>query len=369
MKSLPFFLLLFWFSLPLLGQRPSAKKPLRQTGDGLKGEYFNGNAFQEKVATRVDPVINFTFDGFTKPVQGLKIRPFTARWTGLLLAPATGQYQLTSVVDDGIRVTIGGMRVMDEWRYRKQKVTGRPFRMEAGKYYDILIEYINEKSNGYADLDWDFREKAKYTAPGFISTRSIIPGRFFFSEAAPDTPPPAKTAPAAQTPVIAAREKPGAVPPKVTPTKPNAVQPNAVQPNVVQPIAASQPVLPQAAVPQMTLSLGSTVILRKVTFEEGEYILNPSSFTELNQLATSLKQYPRIHVEIAGHTDLEGDLRLNQYLSENRAKVVANYLVRKGINEEQITIKGYGGKRPLIKSGTGAERAANRRVEITVTAM
>ncbi|OIN60320.1 OmpA family protein [Arsenicibacter rosenii] len=353
MKFLPFALLCFLVALPVSGQRPSGNKPLRSSGDGLKGEYFNGNAFQEKVATRVDPVINFTFDGFVKPVPGLKIRPFTARWTGLLLAPATGPYRLTSVVDDGIRVTIGGMRVLDEWRYRRQKVTGRPFRMEAGKYYDILIEYVNQTGNGYADLDWDFREKAKYTATGFISTRSIIPGRFFFSEVAPDTPPPAKTAPVARTPVIAGREKPNAGPPKGKPAEPNAAQPE----------------LPPPAAPQMTLALGNTVILRKVTFEEGEYILKTSSFTELNQLATSLKQYPHIHVEIAGHTDFEGDPRLNQYLSENRAKVVANYLARKGINEEQMTVKGYGSKRPLIKSGTEAERAANRRVEITVTAM
>ncbi len=369
MKFLPFFLLLFWFSLPLLGQRPSTKKPLRSTGDGLKGEYFNGNAFQEKVTTRIDPVISFTFDGFTKPIPGLKIRPFTVRWTGLLLAPVTSQYRFTSDVDDGIRVTLGGVRVLDEWRYRRQLVVGRAFRMEAGKYYDIVIEYHNDAGSGYADLDWDFREEAKYSAPGFTTTRSTIPNRFLFSEVAPNTPPPAKTAPAAQTPVIARRETPKANPPKVNTVQPNAVQPVAVQPNAVQPIAAGQPVLPQATAPQLTLSLGSTVILRKVTFEEGQYILNPSSFSELNLLATSLKQYPRIHVEIAGHTDLEGDQRLNQYLSENRAKVVANYLIRKGINEEQITIKGYGGKRPLVNSGTLTERAVNRRVEIIVTSM
>lgn len=79
-----------------------------------------------------------------------------------------------------------------------------------------------------------------------------------------------------------------------------------------------------------------------------------------------MKTNPLWHMEIAGHTDNIGDPRLNLALSENRAKVIANYLVRKGIDDNRITTKGYGGTHPIADNTIESERQKNRRVEITI---
>ena len=58
--------------------------------------------------------------------------------------------------------------------------------------------------------------------------------------------------------------------------------------------------------------------------------------------------------------------RLNQALSEHRAKVVVHYLTQRGIDERRMKAEGYGGTRPLIQGSTESARSVNRRVEITV---
>jgi outer membrane protein OmpA-like peptidoglycan-associated protein len=114
------------------------------------------------------------------------------------------------------------------------------------------------------------------------------------------------------------------------------------------------------------VEVGKPVVLRHLLFERSQYVLLPGSYGELDKLANTLLKYPHWQVEIAGHTDNVGDARLNQALSENRAIVVANYLVRQGVAEERIKAKGYGSTRPLAGNETETERAQNRRVEFVV---
>ena len=87
---------------------------------------------------------------------------------------------------------------------------------------------------------------------------------------------------------------------------------------------------------------------------------------ELNQLVQALNANPHWHVHIAGHTDNVGDSRLNWALSEQRAKVVATYLIRQGIDDERITTEGFGSTQPLGANMTEGERSKNRRVVITL---
>ena len=111
---------------------------------------------------------------------------------------------------------------------------------------------------------------------------------------------------------------------------------------------------------------GEAVVLRNVFFEQSDYRLLPASYAELDKLVRTMQQQPTLRIEIAGHTDNQGDPRLNLALSENRAKVVANYLIRHGIAEDRLDSKGYGGTRPLTDNVGEGSRAQNRRVEFVV---
>lgn len=109
---------------------------------------------------------------------------------------------------------------------------------------------------------------------------------------------------------------------------------------------------------------GKAIVLNNVYFEQGSFIMQKESYTELDKIVTILKANPQTKIEIDGHTDNTGDPRLNLALSENRAKVILNYLVSKRIEEARLQFKGYGGTKPVAPNDSEENKKKNRRVEI-----
>jgi outer membrane protein OmpA-like peptidoglycan-associated protein len=103
-----------------------------------------------------------------------------------------------------------------------------------------------------------------------------------------------------------------------------------------------------------------------ITFGFDSYALRPGSYTVLNRVADTLKEFDQTIVEVAGHTDSVGSAAYNQKLSEQRAQAVGNYLSSRGINGERLIITGAGANHPVASNSTEAGRAENRRVEITL---
>ena len=73
-------------------------------------------------------------------------------------------------------------------------------------------------------------------------------------------------------------------------------------------------------------------------------------------------------IVIAGHTDSSGDPKYNMWLSRERAKSVADYLISTGVNEDQVRILGRGSEEPIASNDTREGRMQNRRVDIVVVA-
>jgi outer membrane protein OmpA-like peptidoglycan-associated protein len=116
------------------------------------------------------------------------------------------------------------------------------------------------------------------------------------------------------------------------------------------------------------LKVGTRYKLKNVGFEQSRATLTKGSNAELEQLAQYLVANPKLWIEITGHSDNEGnDQRLNQRLSEFRAKAISNYMFNKGINPERITIFGKGSTEPVAINDTEENKAKNRRVEIVLS--
>ena len=73
-----------------------------------------------------------------------------------------------------------------------------------------------------------------------------------------------------------------------------------------------------------------------------------------------------MRIEISGHTDKTGSEPLNLKLSENRAKAVMDYLIKKGIESSRIEYKGFGSLQSIADNSTAAGRTKNRRVEFKI---
>lgn len=113
------------------------------------------------------------------------------------------------------------------------------------------------------------------------------------------------------------------------------------------------------------------VILPEVQFSKEKTSIQPTGLQDLNEVATLLKASPTVRAEIQVHTDASGSTSYNLRLSQKRAAVVRDYLIKKGVPAKRLTAKGFGEAKPLNRCGRGAncsdaEKRENRRVELLV---
>ncbi|OLO70546.1 flagellar motor protein MotB [Actinomyces oris] len=120
----------------------------------------------------------------------------------------------------------------------------------------------------------------------------------------------------------------------------------------------------QAGGKDITVTLASDV-----TFASDSADLAPGAEAQLNTVASQLGQYPDGGtLTIVGHTDDVQDDAYNQTLSEKRANAVKTRLAQlTTLDKWQTSVSGKGESEPKIKDTTDEARAANRRVEITLT--
>lgn len=106
----------------------------------------------------------------------------------------------------------------------------------------------------------------------------------------------------------------------------------------------------------------------KVTFEYNKSSLTSTAKQNLDKLVEVFQEYPDTNLLIVGHTDNVGSQSYNKPLSEQRAQSVRDYLVANGIASSRLTSAGRGLEEPIADNATAEGRAANRRVEIAITA-
>lgn len=118
---------------------------------------------------------------------------------------------------------------------------------------------------------------------------------------------------------------------------------------------------------------GEEFTLRNIYFDFDKSDLRDISVNELNNLVKIMKDHPTMIIELAGHTDTRGDATYNQQLSEKRAKIARDYLIKKGIDASRIQTVGYGETRTEISDeaiarmrGWKAKNAAHQKNRRTI---
>ena len=110
----------------------------------------------------------------------------------------------------------------------------------------------------------------------------------------------------------------------------------------------------------------ATFVLDKVHFPTNQDRLDQEAYAQLDRMGLILKAYPDAVVQIKGHTDNVGGTERNVELSEERASIVLNYLLGKGLKSNRISAKGFGEMEPIQTNDTAEGRSANRRSEIVL---
>lgn len=131
--------------------------------------------------------------------------------------------------------------------------------------------------------------------------------------------------------------------------------------SIVAPAAAVAPVATSTALPSSGL-----IALPGVQFRSNSDILLDGASASLDAAVLTLLDNPTVKIEVAGHTDNEGDPVANGTLSLARALVVRDYLIGHGVSPDRIRAHGYGDSEPVANNATEEGRAANRRVELRI---
>ncbi len=116
----------------------------------------------------------------------------------------------------------------------------------------------------------------------------------------------------------------------------------------------------------ISYELPKTITLKDVHFDTNKATLKASSFKSLNELAEFMLLKKSLKIELAGHTDSDGDAEKNMILSQKRAETVRNYLIRKGVPANRLTAKGYGETQPVADNSTEEGKRLNRRTEVRI---
>lgn len=120
---------------------------------GFLAEYFtNPNLAGNPSVVRMDQTINIL--DANDPAPGISGDLYSARWTAKLHPPVTGLYNLSFTGDDGYRVYINGKLLIDRWVRQAAYTLGAQVNFDAGKTYDLRIEYFQGGGDATAQFKW-----------------------------------------------------------------------------------------------------------------------------------------------------------------------------------------------------------------------
>jgi PKD repeat protein/uncharacterized membrane protein len=147
---------------------------VQRAGIGLTGEYFDNTLFSgDPVLRRLDPQIDFAWHGIA-PAPEIDPEYFAVRWTGQLEAPTSGEYTFYTSADDGVRVSLNDVELIDAWEppFTPYDSHSESVPLIAGQRYTLTIEYVNFEGDADAHLEWS----------GPSIPRQIIPSRYLYPD-------------------------------------------------------------------------------------------------------------------------------------------------------------------------------------------
>lgn len=117
------------------------------------------------------------------------------------------------------------------------------------------------------------------------------------------------------------------------------------------------------------LEIGEGYEIKDILFATNSYEITKESEQVIDAFIEYLNEYPKIRCTIEGYTDNIGKDEDNLILSQNRAKAVAEYIMKNRIRQDRIQYKGYGAKNPVAENNTEEGRKKNRRTVFKIDSM
>ena len=101
--------------------------------------------------TSVDAQLDFDWSE-DAPAPGLPVNEFSVRWTGFLVAPESGDYEVVLTTDDGSRLWLNDRLVADDWTEHAPRSQKAVVRLTNGQRLPLKIEYFERSGGAVAKL-------------------------------------------------------------------------------------------------------------------------------------------------------------------------------------------------------------------------
>ncbi|MEN9685049.1 MAG: hypothetical protein RLZZ28_835, partial [Bacteroidota bacterium] len=125
------------------------------TISGLKAEYFNNlQRTGEPVFTRNDKQVDFHWTLYA-PDTVLSLDHYSVRWTGTLLSPVSGKYQIGLEGNDGFRLYINNRLIIDKPQKQSYHSIMQDIELKQDSLYRIRVEFYETQGNGRIKLKWN----------------------------------------------------------------------------------------------------------------------------------------------------------------------------------------------------------------------
>lgn len=124
--------------------------------------------------------------------------------------------------------------------------------------------------------------------------------------------------------------------------------------------------VPQEVKQEIENKIADVLKVENIQFEVDSSTITPKGIETVKKIAEILRKYPKVKIEIGGHTDSDGEAAYNQKLSQERVDMVKKALIEFGLDGARFTTKGYGESKPLVPNDSQENKAKNRRVEFII---
>lgn len=118
--------------------------------------------------------------------------------------------------------------------------------------------------------------------------------------------------------------------------------------------------------PRINYEKDKIYVLESDPFQPKGYELDAKAVASVKKIFKFLKENAEVQMKITGHSDDSGTPEYNKFISSLRARAVAIYLKKLGIDDDRLVWEGVGDSKPL-RNGRIKDQLANRRVEFVMT--
>lgn len=146
------------------GNRTFASDAAVSSGTGLAATYFDNNNFTGPTVSRIDATVDFNW-GQGSPDPAIGPDDFSVRWEGQVVPRYSQTYTFYTQSDDGVRLWVNGQLLVDDWNYHWTQERAASIFLEAGRKYDIKVEYFEGGIDAVMKLLWSSASEPKQVIP------------------------------------------------------------------------------------------------------------------------------------------------------------------------------------------------------------